>query len=285
METFTTQTSSSGFSCSKASWVAAVWSIVVGVEKRITRSKARAPTSDRIGPCCSSSPISPTEYEMTDKTYFPQPGDSKEVMAQKRQARANIIKQLHEESKQTGRQPTSGGPTSQAPAGGKVVTRAALHADPPHVLLREMNWLLGDDRTPCTATGCAIVINPKTGAAEYATAGSVGAVVVDDCGEPRQLTEAGIPDLGSLRNYAYASKPLRIQAEETLVLYTPGAFAVRNEEGQALGQGRLTEALCDGFGIPASDALNNLLADLSGHFKQGRQPDDITFVFMHRTEA
>jgi len=162
---------------------------------------------------------------------------------------------------------------------------AALHADPPPVLLREINWLLGDDRTPCSAVGCAIVINPKTGAAEYATAGGIGAIVVDDCGEPKPLAEPGLPDLGSIKNYAYTSRSLRIMPEETLVLYTPGAFAVRNEQGQALGQARLTEALCDGFGIPASDSLNNLLTDLGGHFKQGRQPDDITFVFMHRTEA
>ncbi len=162
---------------------------------------------------------------------------------------------------------------------------AALHADPPHVVLREINWLLGDDRSVCNAVACAVVINPKTGAAEYATAGGIGALVVDERGEPRPLADPALPELGTVRNFAYASKSLRIMPEETLVLYTPGALVVRNEQGEPLGQDRLTEALCDGFGIPASDALNNLLGDLGGYFKQGRQPDDITFVFMHRTGA
>lgn len=77
----------------------------------------------------SGAAISPTEYEMTDKTYFPQPGDSKTVIEQKRTARESIITQLQEEGKQTGRHPTRRQQTSQAPTGGKVVSRAALHAE------------------------------------------------------------------------------------------------------------------------------------------------------------
>src|SRR5262245_23999801 len=64
----------------------------------------------------SGAAISPTEYEMTDKTYFPQPGDSKEVITQKRSARENLIQQLQAEGKQTGRQAApSGGPPSTPP--------------------------------------------------------------------------------------------------------------------------------------------------------------------------
>jgi hypothetical protein len=70
----------------------------------------------------SGAAISPTEYEMTDKTYFPQPGDSKEVVTQKRAAREGIIKSLQEEGKQTGR--TGSQPQGQAPAGtGKPVAQ------------------------------------------------------------------------------------------------------------------------------------------------------------------
>lgn len=77
----------------------------------------------------SGAAVSPAEYEMTDKTYFPQPGDSKAVIEQKRLSRQGIITGLQAESQQTGRQPTSGAPTSQAPAGGKVISRAGLYAE------------------------------------------------------------------------------------------------------------------------------------------------------------
>jgi serine phosphatase RsbU (regulator of sigma subunit) len=163
---------------------------------------------------------------------------------------------------------------------------AALHADPPHVFLREINWLLYDDTgTGCTASCCAIVTNPSTGAAEYATAGNIGAVVVDDCGEPRELADRRIPELAAEKNFAYASKSLRLMPEETVVLYTPGSCSVCDQNGHPLGESRLVESLCDGFGVPASDALNNLIRDLADFFIQGRQPDDITLVFVHRAEA
>jgi hypothetical protein len=46
----------------------------------------------------SGAAITPTEYTMTDTTYFPQPGDDKAVIAQKRQAREQLIETLKRES-------------------------------------------------------------------------------------------------------------------------------------------------------------------------------------------
>ena len=46
----------------------------------------------------SGAVINEDEYRMTDQTYFPQPGDSKAVIAQKQQARADVIKNLQGES-------------------------------------------------------------------------------------------------------------------------------------------------------------------------------------------
>jgi hypothetical protein len=71
----------------------------------------------------SGAAISPTEYTMTERTYFPQPGDSKKTIQQKREERDRVIQSMYEEGKQTGRtggQPqdkgASGGQTSQAPS-------------------------------------------------------------------------------------------------------------------------------------------------------------------------
>jgi serine phosphatase RsbU (regulator of sigma subunit) len=162
---------------------------------------------------------------------------------------------------------------------------AAMHADPPHILLREFNWLLHTESERCTAGAAAIVMNPRTGAAEYAVAGNVGAIAIDDCGEPRDLIDPAVPTLGATRDFAYASRPLRIMPDETIVLYSSGCLTATDPAGQPVGRHRLTEALCDGFGISASDALNNLLGDLGPFFKDGRQSDDITFVFVHRTRG
>jgi len=76
----------------------------------------------------SGAAVSPAEYEMTDKTYFPQPGDSKAVIEQKRLSRDALIKGLQAEGQQTGRTGVQGQPTSQAPAGtsGQGASQSAL---------------------------------------------------------------------------------------------------------------------------------------------------------------
>jgi hypothetical protein len=66
----------------------------------------------------SGANVTPSEWEMTDQIYFPQPGNSKAQIEQKRQAREAIVRNLEEEARPTGRTATGGSPpTSQPPAG------------------------------------------------------------------------------------------------------------------------------------------------------------------------
>jgi len=66
----------------------------------------------------SGAVLSPTEYKLTDETYFPQPNDSKARIESKRAAREAVIKGMQAEGQQTGRQQApSGGQASPAPTG------------------------------------------------------------------------------------------------------------------------------------------------------------------------
>ncbi|MFH0982213.1 MAG: SpoIIE family protein phosphatase [Planctomycetota bacterium] len=159
---------------------------------------------------------------------------------------------------------------------------AAMHADPPHILLRALSWLVRTDRDPCLLHCAAVVMNPKTGACEYATAGDVGALIVNDTGEPRLLTDPAVKALGPGQDYALHARTERMAANETLVFYSPGCRTVCDRNGNRLGDGPLIGALCDGFGQSAAAALDELLSDLSAFFKEGNQADDITMVFVHR---
>jgi hypothetical protein len=60
----------------------------------------------------------------------------------------------------------TGSPTTAALAMAEVRSAfrfAGLHADPPHVLLRALNWLLHDPRHPAALSAVGVVMNPKTG--------------------------------------------------------------------------------------------------------------------------
>ena len=81
----------------------------------------------------SGAVISQTEYDMIDRTFFPQPNDSKKMIDDKRREREAIIKNLQEEGKGAGRtggqaQPTSQGATGTGGQGGNTFNDADIAA-------------------------------------------------------------------------------------------------------------------------------------------------------------
>ncbi|MFQ5413025.1 MAG: SpoIIE family protein phosphatase [Phycisphaerae bacterium] len=159
---------------------------------------------------------------------------------------------------------------------------ASMHADPPHIQLKALNWLLYDEKFPCALDAAIIVMNPATGAAEYATAGRIGAIIIDERGYARSLMVVGAPPAGAGKAAAYGPHKDRVGDRETLAFFTPGSSTVRNEAGTCLGEERLVDALCDGFGQSASAALDGVIVDLAAFLKQGTPPDDITILLIHR---
>jgi len=159
---------------------------------------------------------------------------------------------------------------------------AGLHADPPHVQLKAMNWLLFDEDDPCRVDMAVVLVNPKSGAAEIASAGKIGALVIDAKGAPRKVVSTQTPAVGTTKNHDYAGGSVRLQEGETLALFTRGWTTVCNEAGTALGEGKFVETLCDGFGQSAGAAISELISDLTAFLKKGRVLDDITLLLVHR---
>jgi len=162
---------------------------------------------------------------------------------------------------------------------------ACMHADPPQVQLRALNYLLFDEVSPCSLQVAVIVANPKTGATEYATAGSIGVIIIDGRGNPRLLTMKETPAIGKVKGFEYVGASERIEEGETLAVFSRGCATVRNVEGKKLGEERFISALCDGFGQPAPAAMADLLADLEPFLKNGTPPDDITVLLAHHKAA
>ncbi|HNQ24861.1 MAG TPA: SpoIIE family protein phosphatase [Phycisphaerae bacterium] len=162
---------------------------------------------------------------------------------------------------------------------------ACMHADPPHIQLRALNYLLYDEQDPVALHIALFLLNPKTGAVEYATAGRVGVLILDDRGRPRFLVRPDIPVVGKNKGHEYAGATDRLKPGETLALFTKGCATVRGAGGEPLGEKRFVEALCDGFGQPAAGALAELLADLEPYLRNGTPPDDITILLVHHVAA
>jgi len=157
-----------------------------------------------------------------------------------------------------------------------------LHADAPHIVLRAMNWMIHDPKKPCGLSVIIVVMNPNTGAMQYASGGAIGAVVVNASGQMRSLMQPKMPAVGAQREFGYQSGSGRLENGETMFLFTPGCLALTDRTGGRLNQRELLDAMSDSFGQGASTALNDMLSDLKTYFRDGRQPDDISIMVIHR---
>jgi len=161
---------------------------------------------------------------------------------------------------------------------------AVLHNDPPHAFGRELNWLMYDERDPSTVDALYLLIDPPSGKIRYCRAGKIGAIIINARGEPRALQAGDSPPIGQARDFKYAAQQEVLGPGETLILYTRGVASCVNAQGDRFGERRFLELVCDGFGQPPSQTIQDLTYELTSFFQDGKHPDDITIVLLHRLE-
>ena len=159
---------------------------------------------------------------------------------------------------------------------------AGLHADPPHVQLKAMNWLLFDEDHPCRVDLAVIVANPKTGAAEVASGGKTGALLIDAAGQPKLIGNSPSPAVGTVKNFEYAGSSERIDAGSCLGLFTRGCIKACDQSGEPIGEKRFLSALCSNVGQPPTRALEDLVSDTADFLSTGQTPEDVTILLVYR---
>lgn len=158
-----------------------------------------------------------------------------------------------------------------------------LHNDPPHALARALNWLMYDERDPSTIDAIFLALYPG-GRVRYSRAGKIGAFVVGANGQPRPLGTANAPAIGQVRNFEYQSSIEQLAPDETLALYTRGIASCTDGQEQRFGEHRFITLVCDGFGQAPATTMQDVTTELTSFFRDGRHPDDISVVLLHREE-
>lgn len=159
---------------------------------------------------------------------------------------------------------------------------AVMHNDPPHLFMRSLNVLLYDGLGDRAVDCLMATIDPETGEMRYAMAGKIGAYIIGGRGEERKFPDQGLPPCGVERSVSYNTLSEQLDSAETTVLFTPGVVTARNRKGDAFGQDRFINILCDGFGQLASSMLKEMLSDLQHFTEGGQQPEDITVILAHK---
>lgn len=162
---------------------------------------------------------------------------------------------------------------------------AMLHNDPPHAFERELNWLVFNENETSVVDSMCLLLDPKSGKIQYSRAGKIGAFVVDPKGEPRKLPTADGPSVGAVKHYEYTSKIDVLAPGETLAIYTRGVATAVNQQDERFSEARFIEMVCDGFGQPPGATIQDISHELSEFFYNGKHPDDITVLLLHRLEG
>lgn len=160
---------------------------------------------------------------------------------------------------------------------------AVMHQDNPGVTLRMLNWLIYDGQKDHPLECLVGVVDPASGAMRYASAGSLGAVLIGQSGEPRRLGyNEPMPPLGASKTLVYPILSEELAPSETLALFTPGVLEARNREDKPFGEERFLNILCDGFGQSAGALLAELMTELRNFTAGVGQSDDLTVILGHR---
>jgi sigma-B regulation protein RsbU (phosphoserine phosphatase) len=124
---------------------------------------------------------------------------------------------------------------------------------------------------------------PATGTLRWANAGHVPPFVVSDGAPPSPLPGSG-PPLGLLKEVRHTEHETVLPPRSTLVLYTDGLDEATNPQDQQLGVPALSGIAASLAGLPAEEAVNELMAAVLA-FEDGAPPsDDKTAVVLARQD-
>ncbi|MEM9693813.1 MAG: PP2C family protein-serine/threonine phosphatase, partial [Myxococcota bacterium] len=128
-------------------------------------------------------------------------------------------------------------------------------------------------------------IDPRSGELECLNAGHPPPLVVDGEGGVRRLQSETNVALGMLEA-SFVSQQGRLEADETLLLYTDGLFEVNDQDGRPLGMTRFADVVARAVVHQRRRPIAELQRALARELRalRGAQlfADDNTFLFARR---
>jgi sigma-B regulation protein RsbU (phosphoserine phosphatase) len=120
-----------------------------------------------------------------------------------------------------------------------------------------------------------------SGEVELCNAGHPPALLVRQNGVVR-IDATGLP-LGMFCSSQFATRTLRMEKGDTLLLYTDGLSEARSPAGEEYGVERLARVAAGLSSESAEGVLRACLRDLASHVASGRKADDLTLMAVRRT--
>jgi phosphoserine phosphatase RsbU/P len=165
---------------------------------------------------------------------------------------------------------------------GELRVAALAHVDPVKVL-STMNKATLDRRQPeLFFTAIYFTLDVTTGEILLANAGHCPPYHVRSSGALEAVTAGGGAPVGILEDTAFEATRLRLEPNESLVLYTDGVVEAASANGTLYGNDRLEAALAYA-GVRPNVIAEQVLKSVAAHAASGPPSDDLTLLICHRS--
>lgn len=163
-----------------------------------------------------------------------------------------------------------------------LLKATALGGLPPREILARVNGELSrDNEVNMFVTVFCGILDTSTGEVVYANAGHNPPLVLRGGGETMFLKKVNGPALGILEGAVYRDESLRLDAGDSIFLYTDGVTEAMNPAEELFGDERLLATLESLAGRPPAETAAAVMEKV-GEFTAGAPPsDDLTIMVLH----
>lgn len=149
----------------------------------------------------------------------------------------------------------------------------------PGAILTRLNeeLLRGNDSCMFVTVFCGI-LDLKTGDLVYSNGGHNHPIILTHSGVVEDLASQGGPMVGVLEGVSYELGVLRLQAGDTIVMFTDGVTEAENGSGGFYTEGRLRDTLSKLQGRTVTEVVEGVLSDLNSFSGDVPASDDTTIM-------
>ena len=163
-----------------------------------------------------------------------------------------------------------------------LIKATALTGVAPGECLRHVNSLLcPDNDSAMFVTVFYGILNTKTGEVAYSNAGHNLPYLLRIGGEIELVRGTGGMALGVTEGITFETKRVALRSSDALFLYTDGITEALDSDGHLFSDDRLRTFLREVTGLPPTDILRRVVAEVRGFSAGAPQSDDITALALH----
>lgn len=160
----------------------------------------------------------------------------------------------------------------------RLLTLAREHGDPAACLAAANAMLCANNPLTLFITLFYGVLDPCTGALQYANGGHHAPLILSRDGTVRALSAATGMALGLMPDLPYTAASERLHPGDLLLLYTDGVTEAFDAAGNPYGEARLQALLARHAPDTPADIVGAVFADVEAHEAGAQQSDDITLA-------